>query len=405
MKTIAIMACCDTKYHEVRYVCGKVSAAGCVPMVLDISTGGVVPIEAEISREEILAAGGYNWEEIRCAPKDQAISKMSKCAAIIVQELQGKNRIDAVMGMGGLQNTVLCAAAMRTLPLGFPKLIVSTVACGKRYFDEVVGDSDIMVMPSIVDFAGINVITEAVLSNACAAITGMANFGGILAREINGWRIGTTLMGITNDTVMDAANILLDAGLEVLSFHSTGVGGRVMEKMIDQSSINAVMDLTLHEMTSEYFNGLGYGGGANNRLCSGAKKGIPMVVCPGGIDFICIRPEEFFADQEQRGYGWHNASLTHTKLHEHEILSITETMVKRLNASTGKITVILPMGGLRTLSRPGELFHKPETIIKMKEILEKSLKPEIALKCFDLNFMDKEFAELAAGEMLALLQI
>jgi uncharacterized protein (UPF0261 family) len=163
------------------------------------------------------------------------------------------------------------------------------------------------------------------------------------------------------------------------------------------------MDLTLHEMSPEYFKGLGYCGGANNRLCAGARKGIPMVVCPGGIDFICLRPGELFEDEEQRGYGWHNAGLTHTRLYEHEILEITGTIAQRLNVSTGKVTVLLPMGGLRTLSRPGELFHKPETIKKMKDVLERNLKPEISLKCFDLNFMDEEFGEIAAGEMVSLL--
>jgi uncharacterized protein (UPF0261 family) len=157
-------------------------------------------------------------------------------------------------------------------------------------------------------------------------------------------------------------------------------------------------------MTPEYFNGLGYGGGANNRLCAGARKGIPMVVCPGGIDFICLRPGEFFEDEEQRGHGWHNAALTHTRLYEHEILEITKTIAQRLNVSQGKVTVLLPLRGLRTLSRPGELFHKPETIKKMKDVLEQNLKPEINLKCFDLDFMDKEFGGIAAGEMLSLLR-
>ena len=404
MKTIAIIACCDTKYHEVRYVREKISSMGCAPLILDISTGGTVPVDVGISREEIVAAGGYSWEEIRAAPKDEAILKMSKCAGLILQELHGKNLINAVLGMGGLQNTVICAAAMQKLPLGFPKLMVSTIASGNRFFDTIVGDSDIAAMPSIVDFAGINAVAEVILGNACAAIVGMANNGGAAIREIKGWRIGTTLMGITNDTVMHAANILLDAGLEVLSFHSTGVGGRTMEKMIEQGSVNAAMDLTLHEMTPEFFNGRGYGGGSNKRLCAGAKKGIPMVVCPGGIDFICLNPGDFFEDQEQRGYGWHNASLTHTRLYEHEILKIAEIIAERLNASIGKVSVLLPMGGLRTLSRPGELFHKPQTIKKMKEVLEKNLKPDIALKCFDLNFMDKEFGEIAAREMMLLLQ-
>lgn len=176
-----------------------------------------------------------------------------------------------------------------------------------------------------------------------------------------------------------------------------------MERMIRDGIITAAMDLTLHEMTSAYFGGYGYGKGANDRLCAGAEMGIPMVVCPGGIDFICLRPDELFEDQDKRGYTWHNSGLTHTKLYEEEILSITGTIIERLNRANGPVTVLLPMGGLRTLSRPGEPFHIPDTIRKMRTLFEEQLKPGINFKCFDLNFDDMEFSEIAANEMLALL--
>jgi uncharacterized protein (UPF0261 family) len=403
MKTIAIMTCCDTKYHEVRYVREQIDAAGCDSLVLDISTSGSVFIATDITREHIVSFGGYTWREICAAPKDEALLKMSESVIKVIKQLHTNGQIDAILGLGGLQNTVVCARAMRELPIGFPKLMVSTVASWYRYFETIVGDSDIIAMPSIVDFAGMNVVSEVVLRNACAAIVGMANYGGGTIQPTEDQRIGTTLMGVTNDTVMYAANLLAEARKEVISFHSTGVGGRTMEKMINEGTITAVMDLTLHELTPEYFGGLGYGKGANNRLAAGAQKNIPMVICPGGIDFICLRPEELFADQEKRGYNWHNTGLTHTKLYEHEILALTEIIAQRLNVSNGKVTVILPMGGLRTMSRPGELFHRPGTIKKMKDVLEQNLKPGIILKCFDLNFMDKEFGEIAASEMLALL--
>lgn len=403
MKTIAIIACCDTKFHEVTFVRDKILQAGHRPLVIDISTGGSVPIPTDISREELVVSCGYTWEGVCASPKSEALSKMTKSICHVLPQLQAEKKIDGVLGMGGLQNTVLCSAAMQTLPLGFPKLIVSTIASGYRYFETVVGSKDITVMPSIVDFAGMNVIAEVILSNAAAAMIGMVQWAGGTIDTRDKRIIGTTLMGITNDTVMRAVEVLNNCGQEVLSFHSTGVGGRVMDQMIADGIITAAMDLTLHEMTPEFFGGYGYGKGSDNRLCAGAAKGIPMVVCPGGIDFICLRPDEQFKDAEKRGYVWHNSGLSHTKLYQHEVLTVAQTIVKRLNTSTGKVTVILPMGGLRTMSRPGELFHEPEMIEKIRKIFEENLKPEIALKCYDLNFMDEEFAQIAAQEMLNLL--
>ena len=215
--------------------------------------------------------------------------------------------------------------------------------------------------------------------------------------------IATTLMGITNDTVMRASDELTALGRKMISFHSTGIGGRVMESMIREGVISAVMDLSLHEMTAEYLGDYGYSKGADNRLCAAAEMGIPALICPGGIDFACLRKEELLKDEEDRGYVWHNQDLTHTRLYESEILDITHTIVERMNRSKVKTEVILPMGGLRTMSYPGEFFYKPETIQKMRQIFEADLKPEIVCKAYDLNFCDPEFADICAQEMEALL--
>ncbi len=404
MSVIAIIACCDTKYHEITFVKEKIVNSGNTPLVLDISTGPNIPIKADITREEVLSAGGYTWEEVHAMDKSGAISAMTESISKMLVKLCQEKKIDGVIGMGGLQNTIVCSGAMRLLPIGFPKLICSTIASGYRYFDTVVGDKDIAVIPSIVDFAGMNPINESVLGNAVSALIGMVTYGGHLIDTRGKQYIATTLMGITNDTVMEASNELTAMGRRMISFHSTGIGGRVMESLIREGVITAVMDLSLHEMTAEYFGGYGYSKGADNRLCAAAEMGIPALICPGGIDFACLRTDEFFDDEEERGYVWHNRDLTHTRLYEHEILDITKTIVERLNRSVGKTEVILPMGGLRTLSYPGEMFYKPETIQKMKTIFEEGLKPEITFKAYDLNFCEPEFAHICAQEMNRLLE-
>ncbi len=402
MGKIALVACADTKYHEIDYIKKLITNLSHTPFIVDISTGKNVPPIADYKREQVLADGGFHFEDISKVPKSEAIDAMSKSIVDAVVKLHSEGKIDAVLGFGGLQNTVICSSAFRKLPLGFPKVIVSTIACGNRVFDTVVGDKDIVVMPSIVDFAGLNPISNAVLKNAVAAVCGMVQNGVSKIDIGNEKLIATTLMGITNDTVMRVADMLAEDGKKVISFHSTGIGGKTMEQMIEDGLISATLDLTLHEMTAEYFGGYGYSKGADNRLCAGAKKGIPMLICPGGIDFICLRPDELFEDNEERGYSWHNSSLTHTKLHENEILDITNTIIERVNESTGPVTVVLPLLGLRSLSREGETFHIPETIKKMRVLFEEKLKKEIKFLPVNFNFMDDEFADILRDEMLLL---
>ncbi|WP_332446144.1 Tm-1-like ATP-binding domain-containing protein [Sphaerochaeta sp.] len=408
MSIIAVMASFDTKYHELAYVRQQIEMLGCTPFLIDISTGlnpPAIEIVADIPREEVLILGGSSWEAVRKLDKGNAIKTMADCASHVLNTLYRERRIDGVLGMGGLQNTIICSAALRQLPLGFPKFICSTIASGNRYFDTVVGDKDIGVMPSIVDFAGMNPISEVVLANSVASIVGMVKYGKHAIDTQGKHYIGATLMGITNDTVMRAINNLTASGEHVISFHSTGIGGRVLESQIREGTISAVMDLCLHEMTAEYFGGLGYSKGANNRLSAAAEMGIPSLICPGGIDFACLSREDFFEDEDKRGFVWHSKDyLTHTRLWESEILDITRTIVQRVNCAKGVTEIVLPLGGLRTMSRPGEFFFKADTIQKMKVIFEETLKPEIVFKTFDLNFDDPDFADICSNEMLILLE-
>ncbi len=174
MGVIAVVACCDTKYHEINFVKERITKAGHTPLVVDMSIGPNLPMQGDVTREEILKEGGYSCKQVICDfSKSEAVDAMANSIRLTVPRLYNEKKIDGVLGMGGLQNTMMCSAAFRQLPLGFPKLIVSTVACGYRYFDFVVGDKDITVMPSIVDFCGMNVISDAILANATAAITGM----------------------------------------------------------------------------------------------------------------------------------------------------------------------------------------------------------------------------------------
>ena len=405
MSIIAIVATCDTKYHEVCFVRDLIRRAGHTPLVVDTSTGDQLKMTGDITREEVLRYGGFRPEEIiGIYSKSDCIEIMVKSVRAAVWDLYASHRIDGVLGMGGLQNTIICSAAFRLLPIGFPKLIVSTVASGYKYFESVVGTKDITVVPSIVDCCGMNVISEPILTNATASVIGMVEHGGDQINTQGHYIIGTTLMGITNDTAVAATTKLERDGYEFLSFHSTGGGGQVLEQMIADGHIKAVMDISLHEMVPEYFGNYGFCRGAKDRLLAGARAGIPMLICPGAIDCISLTPDEFLEDQEQRGYVWHNTGLTHTRLYEHEILDVARIIAERLNQATGEVVLLLPLGGgLRTLSSEGEPFYAPDTMRKLKELFEKELKPEIRMKCYPHNYIDPAFGEIIAEETEALL--
>jgi uncharacterized protein (UPF0261 family) len=316
--------------------------------------------------------------------------------------LYKEGKIQGAISIGGLQNSNLGCHAMQVLPVGVPKIMVSTVACGQRVFEPFVGTKDITIMPAISDFTGINILSEVILSNAVSALAGMLQYSG---REIvkNHKVIGTTLMGATNDGVVNAVNFLKDAGCEVISFHSTGAGGRAMEELIEQDIVTAVLDLTLHEVVYEYF-GYGFGYGANNRVAMGARKGIPMVICPGGIDFMCQWKWQLFDDIDSRIYNWHNQTLAHVKMTPKEAVDISRMIIDRLNFATGPVEVIIPTQGLRSMTKKGDELYAPDVDKAIFETFDTYTRKDIPIKYFDANFCDMEFSEFAANEMLKLIE-
>jgi len=403
MKTVAIVASKDTKASEVEYVSQKIEELGLNSLILDVSTSKGYKSEADFTREEIAFAGGTNWTDTKGLEKHELLLVMCAGLKALTLKLYNENKLNGIIALGGLQNTTMGSAGMFDLPIGLPKLIVSTVATGQRTFDRIVGSKDITVMPSPSDFTGVNSISKTVLNNAVAAIAGMIKFAGQEIPRSDRLRIGTTLMGATNDGIANAVEMMQQKGYEVISFHSTGTGGRVLEELIESNVINAVMDLTLHEVVYEYF-GYGFGYGADNRLVQGAEKGIPMLVCPAGVDFMCQWPNALFEDIDQRKYNWHNPNLAHVKLNKKEVTDISRIIVKRLNEAKGKVVVVIPTKGLRSFSQPGEALYDPEVDKAITDVFLNELNDDIPVKFIDANLMDIEFSEFVVDEMIKLLK-
>ena len=401
MKTIALIGTCDTKKEELIFVTNKLREADINCILLDVSTKPGYISKADFTPAQIFAAGNYKIEEVHTKKKFEMLHSIAVGVAALVDQLFREGKIQGAMSIGGLQNSNIGCHAMQVLPVGIPKVMVSTVACGQRVFESLVGTKDIVIFPSVSDFTGMNIVSTVILSNAAYALAGMLKHGG---KEIEKKEaIGATFMGATNDGVANAIEFLKEAGHEVIAFHSTGTGGRAMEELIDQGIVNAVLDMTLHEVVYEYF-GYGFGYGANNRIAMGAKKGIPMVICPGGIDFMCQWKWQLFDDIDTRIYNWHNETLAHVKLRVKEAVDISKIIIDRLNLATGPVEVIMPTQGLRSFAQKGEELYDPDVDQAIFDTFEKNLRKDIPFKYFDANFCDIEFSRFAADEMMKMLE-
>lgn len=401
-KTIAIIATLDTKEAEVAFIKKMIERLGCKTLIIDVGARSNSSIIPDIKPEDVARESGRDWKCIYDVPKHEMILGLLEGIALLMPRLYAQGKFSAVLSIGGAQNTTIAVSGMKALPIGLPKLMVSTIASGQRTFESFVGTKDITLMPSVVDISGINKLTTAILSNAVAAIVGMVKYAGIPLKSDKELIIGATLMGVTNDGVVQAVQLLEEAGCQVVSFHSTGVGGRAMDEFIAQGTIRAVLDLSLHEITSEMF-GRGFSVGANNRLVAACNAGIPQVIAPGGVDFIDFNTNELPADIDKRKYMLHNSNITHIKLSQHEIVRVGEIIVERLNKSHGPVTVLIPLRGFRQNTSSGQALYEPEVDAAFIEVLHRGLKSEIKIVDVDANINDEIFSKRAAAEMLEII--
>ncbi|XCP85164.1 Tm-1-like ATP-binding domain-containing protein [Roseburia hominis] len=378
MKTIAVIGSCDTKYREVAYMKELIEAEGISALVIDVATGPNPSYNYDVSRAEVVAAAGSSWEELEPKTKGEKIGFMMEACASYVEQIYREGKIDGIVSAGGLQNTVMATNAMRRLPIGFPKVMATTVACGKKTFEPVVGEKDIVVIPSICDFTGLNLVTRQIIANACACCVGMVKTAGKVLEKGKKPVVGVTLMGITNTGACAAVDELERLGMEVIGFHATGVGGAIMEQMAADGLIDGILDLTTHEITQEYFKGgFSYGEGAKYRLVKGVEKKVPLVVSIGGLDFIDFAVGEFPPRMDERVYMMHNATMAHIKLLPDEAYLTTARFVERLEKIDYPVKLLIPTEGMRHNTRKGEELYYKEVddiiISKIKAVKNKNI--------------------------------
>ncbi|MDA3957633.1 Tm-1-like ATP-binding domain-containing protein [Oceanispirochaeta sp.] len=400
-KTIALLASLDTKSNEISFMRNLVEQMGHNPFIIDVGARVSPAMKPDITALEVARSAGVNIKSLMELSKLEMIEILKSGIKNVVRDLFNQKRINGILSIGGLQNTVIAVEGMMELSIGFPKIMVSTVASGKRSFESIVGSKDIIVIPSIVDFTGSNMISDTILTNAVAAMVGMVEKAGKPIDPTGKFIIGATLMGVVNDGVAGAVEKVRNEGFEVLSFHSTGVGGGIMEELIRSGMIHAVMDFSLHEMVCECFGG--YSSGSDNRLVAAGEAGIPQIIAVGAVDFLDYETGNIPISLEDRKYLKHNAGLYHIKAKKEEILKVGNLIAHRLNEAKGPVTVLLPLRGFRQATEIGEALYDPEVDAALIEFLKKELKPHIRIVEIDSNINGDGFIDVAVKEVLNLI--
>jgi uncharacterized protein (UPF0261 family) len=400
-KTVLLLGTMDTKGAEFGYVKEKIAKNGHRVIVLDAGILGAPQLEPDISNEEVAQAAGTSIHDLVAQGKEGvAIDLMTKGASSMVQRLYDSGKFNGILALGGSMGTSLATAVMRTLPIGIPKVMVSTMASSdtRVYLDS----KDIVMIPSVADIVGLNPVTKRVLATAAGAISGMvlSDPGPIPSEKP---LIGLTLHGDLMPCMRLCKGMLEEKGYEVVIFAAVGSGGKAMEELIDQGVIGGVFDLVTHEVACHLFQGICDAGPA--RLETAGKKGVPQLVTPAKTDILSFSPRVGLPERFKGRRVWmHNPDLGVVRLNKDEMSLVGVTMAEKLNRSAGPTAVIIPKRGLSSYGTGWEEFYDEEADLALFEILKRKLKPEIRVFEVDAHVNERSFAERATDLMDELMQ-
>jgi uncharacterized protein (UPF0261 family) len=322
----------------------------------------------------------------------------------IALDLLAQDRLDGVLCLGGAEGAVMGSTAMRALPLGLPKVLVSPIASGKRHFGTLIGTGDITVMHSVVDILGLNPISRTVYDNACAAVQGMAEHGTRFAPDKVGKYVALTMLGNTTKAVMHIRDRLLERGYESVIFHSNGVGGPAMEELAEQGAFVGVIDYTTDELSDALVGG--FHAAPANRLERVGALGLPQVVVPGCVDFTVHGPRDSVPEKLRgRPAYYHNPEFTLVRLTKDEQVEIGHRMAKKLNAAKGPVVVVVPTRGLSIPNVPGGVFWEPDIDGAFLDALQTDLRKTIPLIILEAHINDPSFSGRVADEFLKLMPV
>ncbi|MSR30703.1 MAG: UPF0261 family protein [Gemmataceae bacterium] len=394
---VFLPATLDTKGKEFAWMKELLRAEGLGTIVADAGVLGPPEFPAEITREEVFAAAGTSLREVlKTSDRGQAMQAAARGMAALAARLHQAGEFQGILGMGGSAGTTIATQAMRALPIGLPKIMVSTLASGQvRPF---VGVSDIAMLHSVVDISGLNRICQTVLANAAGAMAGMLkrpklHFSG---KPL----IGATMFGVTTPCVDQARKILEAKEFEVMVFHATGAGGMTFENFLRDGLLQGSLDLTTTELADELVGGILSAG--PDRLTAAARRGIPQVISLGALDMVNFGPMDTVPEKfKQRKLYAHNANVTLMRTTPEENDLLGKEIAMKASASKGKTAVLAPLRGVSALDAEGKPFYWPEANQALFSSLRLWMSPEVELIELDLHINDPAFAQAAAEKLLS----
>ena len=398
MATIAVLGTLDSKGEEHAFVAGLIAARGHKPLLIDVGTGGPATVQPDITREQVAAAAGIDLPAL-LARKDrgECVVAMTKAAPALVAKLAAEGRIHGILSLGGGGGTAIGTAAMRALPLGFPKLMVSTLAAGN--VAPYLGTKDITMMPSIADVAGLNRLSRVIFTRAAGAICGMVESEPVIdsARPL----VVASMFGNTTACVTEAKKALEAAGYEVLVFAATGAGGRIMESVIESGIVSGVLDLTTTEWADELVGGVLNAG--PERMDAAVKANVPVVVGPGCLDMVNFGEQASIpAKFSGRNFYIHNPQVTLMRTTAAECAELGRIVAEKANAYTAGAVIMLPTKAISVISAEGKPFHDAAADQALFSALKQHARVPVREFAEEIN--SPAFAQACAQQLIALMQ-
>ena len=400
--TILMLGCFDTKGEIFAFLRNCLLAQGAEVLAVNVGVMGstaVFPIEVEANK--VCETAGGNLEAIRGKnDRGHAMEVMGSGAAKILADLHKQKKFDGVIGMGGGSGTYVTLKSMQELPLGMPKICISTLA--SKDLSDLVGVKDVLLMPSVVDVAALNSIIKPIIQQAAAAIVAMS---GVVIPENSATskRIAISMFGNTSACVDHCTQLLEAEGYEVMTFHANGLGGKAMESLVLEACFAGVLDITTTELADELCNGICTAG--PNRLEAAAQLGIPQVVVPGCMDMVNFGTMESVPEKykNRQLYSWvPTVTLMRTNEEENKVLG--EILANKLNQGLGPTAVLFPEKGLSQIDAEGNVFYNPESTQALSKSIQDNLKSEIPFVNLHFHINDQEFAKAAVERLLEMMK-
>jgi len=399
--TVVLVGTLDTKGREYAFLADRIREHGVDVLLVDAGIVGEPLGRPDVTREEVAAAAGADVAALAAAgDRGAAVETMARGAAEVVKRLHAEGRLDAIGGLGGSGGSALATSAMRELPIGVPKLMVSTVASGDT--SPYVGSVDVTMMYSVVDIAGVNRVSARIMANAAGALAGMAK---ATAPDVGNDRpiVVASMFGVTTPAVTTARERLEELGYEVLVFHQTGAGGGSMEKLLEAGYAVGALDVTTTEFCDQVAGGVL--AAVPERLESAGAAGLPQVVSLGALDMVNFGPLETVPERyKDRNLYVHNPTITLMRTTPEECREIARIVARKLNAATGPTVLYIPLGGVSVIATEGQVFHDPEADEALFSTLRKELDTSnVEVHELEHDVNDPEFALAMANRLHELL--